>query len=141
MSVIVKIRRQCKRFENCEENIFLKDFHKDRYALRRNHTERQEERQGAAAASPMQVYGDASLDTLNGPQIHCINLTLYLPLTLDAPLDARCVYTFRGTISLIIHLLLKLMKLQNKRFELINIIQNFKYNLNWFYYNFFKSMN
>ena len=58
--------------------------------LRHNHTERQEERQAehqasaveAAAASQMQVYGDASLDAPNGSQIHCINLTLHLPLTL-----------------------------------------------------------
>ena len=72
--------------------------------LRHNHTERQEERQAAhqasvaeaAAASPMQVYGDASLDAPNGSQIHCINLTLHLPLTLDAPLDARCVYTLKN---------------------------------------------
>ena len=69
--------------------------------LRHNHTERQEERQAArqaavveaAEASPMQVYGDASLHAPNGSLIHCINLTLHLPLTLDAPLDARCVYT------------------------------------------------
>ena len=53
--------------------------------LRHNHTERQEERQAARQASvaeavpvsPMQVYGDASLDAPNGSQIHCINLTLH----------------------------------------------------------------
>ena len=68
-----------------------------------NHTERQAERQAArqastlaaAAASPMQVYGDASLDAPNGSQIHCINLTLHLPLTLDATLDARCGLALR----------------------------------------------
>ena len=38
----------------------------------------------------MQVYGDASLDASNGSQIHCINLTLHLPLTLGTMLDARC---------------------------------------------------
>ena len=40
--------------------------------------------------SPMQVYGDASLDAPNGSQIHGINLTVHLPLTLDATLGARC---------------------------------------------------
>ena len=65
----------------------------DKKNLEYNHTERQAERQAsasaAAAASPMQVYGDASLDAPNGSQIHCINLTLHLPLTLDA----RCGYS------------------------------------------------
>ena len=60
-----------------------------------NHTERQAACQvstsAAAAASPMQVYGDASLDAPNGSQTHCINLTLDLPLTLDV----RCGYSFR----------------------------------------------
>ena len=73
--------------------------------LRHNHTERLEERQAArqaaaseaAAVSPMQVYGDASLDAPNGSQIHCINLTLHLTLKLDGPLDAQCVYTLRQT--------------------------------------------
>ena len=51
---------------------------------------RQASTSAAAAASPMQVYDDASLDAPNGSQIHCINLTLHLPLTLDATLDARC---------------------------------------------------
>ena len=63
-------------------------------SFRYNHTERQAEHQAstlaAAAASPMQVYGDASLDAPNGSQIHWINLTLHLTLTLDATLDARC---------------------------------------------------
>ena len=40
----------------------------------------------AVAVSLMQVYGDASLDAQSGSQIHCINLTLHLPLTLDMPL-------------------------------------------------------
>ena len=35
----------------------------------------------ATAVSPMQVYGDASLDAPNGSQIHCINLTVHLTLT------------------------------------------------------------
>ena len=63
--------------------------------LRHNHTEHQEECQAAvaAAASQMQVYGEASLDAPNESQIHCINLMLHLLLTLDVPLDARCVYT------------------------------------------------
>ena len=69
--------------------------------LRHNHTERLEERQAAAseaaAVSPMQVYGDASLDAPNGSQIHCTNLTLHLTLKLDGPLDAQCVYTLRQT--------------------------------------------
>ena len=43
----------------------------------------QTERQLQALASPMQVYGDASLDAPNRPQIHCLNL----------PLDARSVPT------------------------------------------------
>ena len=76
--------------------------------LRHNHTERQEERQTAcqaaaaeeAAVSSMQVYGDTSLDAPNGSQIHCINLTLHLPLTLDMPLDARCVYTLNSQVFL-----------------------------------------
>ena len=40
--------------------------------LRHNHTERQEEHQeaAAAAASPMQVYGDASFDAPNRPQTY-----------------------------------------------------------------------
>ena len=47
---------------------------------RRNHMECQAERQAkhqvAAAASPMQVYGHASLDTPNQLQIHSQILTL-----------------------------------------------------------------
>ena len=70
---------------------------------RHNHTKCQEEHQVArqasmaetAAVSPMQVCGNASLDAPNGSQIHCINLTLHLLLTLDAPLDARCGYTLK----------------------------------------------
>ena len=53
------------------------------------HTEQQH--QAAAAASPMQVYGDASLDAANCPQIHCLNL----PLTLPLMLDAQSVHTLR----------------------------------------------
>ena len=49
----------------------------------------------AAAASPMQVYGDTSLDAPDGSQIHCINLTLHLLLMLDVPLYARCGYTLK----------------------------------------------
>ena len=43
----------------------------------------------------MQVYGDASLDAPNRPQIHCLNLPLTLPLLLPLllPLDARSVHT------------------------------------------------
>ena len=66
------------------------DYDCENTLLRNDHTERQEERQAvrqasateAAAASLMQVYGDASLDALNGSQIHCINLMLHLLLRL-----------------------------------------------------------
>ena len=68
------------------------DIYNAHTPLRHNHMERQ----AAAAASQMQVYGDASLDAPNRPQIHRINLPLHLPLTLDVPLDTQCVYTLRA---------------------------------------------
>ena len=51
----------------------------------------------------MQVYGDASLDTPNRSQTHsqalpliqCIKCDAHFDASLDAPLDARCVYTLR----------------------------------------------
>ena len=42
----------------------------------------------------MQIYGDASLDAPNGSQIHCINLMLHLPLTLDVTFDSQCGLAF-----------------------------------------------
>ena len=51
-----------------EIRTFLRD-QKIILALGHNHTERQAARQ-AAAASPMQVYGDASVDAPNRPQTH-----------------------------------------------------------------------
>ena len=50
-------------------------------SLRHNHTERQEERQ--AAASPMQVYGDASLDAPNRPQTHSQAATQAAPCAMQ----------------------------------------------------------
>ena len=46
----------------------------------------------------MQVYGDASLDAPNRPQIHCLNL----PLTLTLTLDARSVHTLTVNVNVCI---------------------------------------
>ena len=56
----------------------------------------------AAAASPMQIYDDASLDAPNQPQIHFQILTLTLTLTLDAPLDARCGYALTCSLMVLV---------------------------------------
>ena len=67
--------------------------------LRHNHTECQAVASVAAAASPMQVYGDTSLDAPNRPQTHSQILTLTLTLLLDTPLDARCGYALNVSIT------------------------------------------
>ena len=42
----------------------------------------------------------ALLDAPNQPQIHCLNLTLTLILTLHALLDAWCVYTLKCALQI-----------------------------------------
>ena len=74
---------------------------------------RQASTSAAVAASPMQVYGDASLDAPNGSQIHCINLMLHLTLTLDATLDARCGLALTVRVNSQLRLLRSLNLLNN----------------------------
>ena len=66
--------RITQRVENtCGKLDLIKTRHD---SLSYEQTERQRQRQASAAASPMQVYGDATHDAWNGSQTHSQNLPL-----------------------------------------------------------------
>ena len=66
-------------------------------------TERQHQWQAAAAASPMQVYGDATHDAPNGSEIHFPSVILYtmdpMGSNLAAAAAARSVHTLRDLLT------------------------------------------
>ena len=77
-------------------------------------TERQHQRQAAAAASPMQVHGDATHDAPNGSQIHFPSVILYTmdPMGSNLAAAARSVHTLRDLLTS--NILTRLSRLSEK---------------------------